>query len=222
MARPSVKSQRGLPSMKTRIRRAARALFIQRGLSDVSYGDIAAVVPTTRANLHYHFGSKNVLLEAVFQDTFDGLREQFEQIWAAPGLTLDRRIALTAADSEARFYEFNDDASGCNPWSLSARARFEDHRLPGPIQDGISQMSRDFEAHALRAGKQAIDNGELHVDTPARQLVMLITPQWYFGARLTHHSGLPRLLHHYTAVRDTIAAAYGTDKSRPNRRPRRD
>ena len=66
MARPNKKSQLGQPPMKTRIKQAARDLFIQRGLADVSYGDIAEVVNTTRANLHYHFGNKNALIEAVF------------------------------------------------------------------------------------------------------------------------------------------------------------
>ena len=107
MARPNKKSQLGQPPMKTRIKQAARDLFIQRGLADVSYGDIAEVVNTTRANLHYHFGNKNALIEAVFQEIFDSLEEQFQEVWAKPGLTLGQRIGLTAEDCERRFYEFN-------------------------------------------------------------------------------------------------------------------
>ena len=56
----------------------------------------------------------------------------------------------------------------------------------------------------------AIGAGELRPDTPVRQVVMLITPLWYFGSLLTQHSGLDKLLDHYKAVSDTIAAAYGT------------
>ena len=78
--------------MKAQIKKAARDLFIQRGISDVSYGDIAEVVNTTRANLHYHFGNKNALVEAVFQEIFDSLEEQFQEVWAKPGLTLGQRI----------------------------------------------------------------------------------------------------------------------------------
>ena len=55
----------------------------------------------------------------------------------------------------------------------------------------------------------AIGAGELRPDTPVRQVVMLITPLWYFGSLLTQHSGLNKLLDHYKAVTDTIAAAYG-------------
>ena len=61
--------------MKTRIKQAARDLFIQRGLADVSYGDIAEVVNTTRANLHYHFGNKNALIEAVAKATTSSITD---------------------------------------------------------------------------------------------------------------------------------------------------
>lgn len=210
MARPEKKSQLGQPPMKAQIKQAARDLFIQRGLADVSYGDIAEVVNTTRANLHYHFGNKNALIDAVFQETFDSLEEQFKEVWAKPGLSLDERIMLTAKDCERRFYEFNGDSRGRNPWSLSARARFENHLLSPGIQAGISEMSRHFEDYVAHAVTLAIGAGELRQDTPVRQVVMLITPLWYFGSLLTQHSGLNKLLDHYKAVTDTIAAAYGT------------
>ncbi|MCH2559345.1 MAG: TetR/AcrR family transcriptional regulator [Alcanivorax sp.] len=209
MARPEKKSQLGQPPMKAQIKDAARALFIQRGISDVSYGDIAEVVNTTRANLHYHFGNKSALIEEVFQETFDDLEAQFQDVWARPGLTLAERITLVARDCERRFYEFNDTAKGRNPWSLSARVRFERHLISERTQEGISEMSRHFEEFVAHAVKLAIGEGELRPDTPVRQVVMLITPLWYFGSLLTQHSGLTKLLDHYQAVIDTVTAAYG-------------
>jgi len=195
--------------MKTQIKKAARDLFIQRGIGEVSYGDIAEVVHTTRANLHYHFGNKQALVAAVFEETFDSVAEQFKAIWTEPGTTLDERIALTAEDCSQRFYEFNDSERGRCPWSLSARVRHENHLLPEDIQKGISNMSRHFEEYLAHGVKLAIGNGELRPDTPVRNVVMLITPLWYYGSLLTQHSGLKKLLDHYTAVRETIRAAYG-------------
>ena len=84
MARPEKKTQIGQPPMKAQIKKAARDLFIQRGISDVSYGDIAEVVNTTRANLHYHFGNKEALVEAVFEETFESVENQLRAIWAEP------------------------------------------------------------------------------------------------------------------------------------------
>lgn len=213
MARPEKSSQLGQPPMKAQIKKAAHDLFIQRGLSDVSYGDIADVVKTTRANLHYHFGNKNALIEAVFEETFVSVEAQFKEILSKPGLTLDQRIGLIAQDCEERFYKFNDNIRGRQPWSLSARARFENHLLSEKVQEGISNMSRRFEEYLAHAVKLAIGSGELRPDTPIRQVVMLITPLWYFGSLLTQHSGLKKLLDHYQAVRDTIAAAHGAETS---------
>lgn len=210
MARPEKKTQIGQPPMKAQIKKAARDLFIQRGISDVSYGDIAEVVNTTRANLHYHFGNKQALVEEVFQETFDAVEAQFKEIWVTPGLTLDERIALTAEDCRQRFYEFNDNDRGRCPWSLSARARHENLLISEEAQRGISQMSRQFEEYLAHAVKLAIGNGELRPDTPVRNVVMLLTPLWYYGSLLTQHSGLKKLLDHYQAVRETIHAAYGT------------
>lgn len=215
LARPEKSSQLGQPPMKAQIKKAAHDLFIQRGLGDVSYGDIAEVVNTTRANLHYHFGNKNALIEAVFQETFDSVEAQFKEMLSKPGLTLDQRIALIAQDCEERFYKFNDDIRGRQPWSLSARARFENHLLSEEVQEGISNMSRHFEDYLVHAVKLAIGSGELRPDTPVRQVVMLITPLWYFGSLLTQHSGLKKLTDHYRAVRETIVAAYGTGSPAP-------
>lgn len=209
MARPEKKTQIGQPPMKAQIKKAARDLFIQRGINEVSYGDIAEVVNTTRANLHYHFGNKQALVEEVFQETFDAVEAQFKEIWVTPGLTLDERIALTAEDCRQRFYEFNDNDRGRCPWSLSARARYENLQISEEAQRGISQMSRQFEEYLTHAVKLAIGNGELRPDTPVRNVVMLLTPLWYYGSLLTQHSGLKKLLDHYQAVRETIHAAYG-------------
>ena len=129
VGRPEKKARLGQPPMKTQIKQAARDLFIQRGIGDVSYGDIAEVVNTTRANLHYHFGNKDALIEAVFQETFDSVENTFQEIWAKPGLTLDQRIELTAKDSAERFYQFNDHEKGRRPWSLSAQARFTSQHI---------------------------------------------------------------------------------------------
>lgn len=210
VGRPEKKTRLGQPPMKTQIKQAARDLFIQRGIGDVSYGDIAEVVNTTRANLHYHFGNKEALIEAVFQETFDSVENTFQEIWAKPGLTLDQRIELTAKDSAERFYQFNDHEKGRRPWSLSAQARFTSQHISPKVQTGISNMSRRFEDYVTHAVKLAIGNGELRHDAPVRTIVLMISPIWNFGSLLTQHSGLKKLMDHYAAVRTTINAAYGT------------
>src|SRR5699024_8561364 len=85
--------------MRERIKQAARDLFIRYGLGEVSYGDIAAKVGTTRANLHYHFGNKSEMIETIFGETFKSVGETYNTIWYSSGHTLDERIRLTQEDS---------------------------------------------------------------------------------------------------------------------------
>lgn len=198
--------------MRDRIKQIARELFIRHGLSEVTYGDIAELAGTTRANLHYHFGNKTDLIEEVFRETFDSVIALNNEIWLTPGRTLDERIRLTQEDARKRFYQFNKDRRGNVPWSLSARARADDGLLTPELLAGMADMSRQFEAGVTHAVQAAIKAGELRPDTPARAIVLLITPIWHFGSHLTRFSGLNKLLEHYSAVRMTIRDAYGTDK----------
>jgi AcrR family transcriptional regulator len=197
--------------MRERIKRIARELFIRRGLSDVTYGDIAELAGTTRANLHYHFGNKTELIEEVFRETIEAVTALNNEIWLTPGRTLDERIRLTQEDSRKRFYEFNKDRRGNTPWSLSARARADDRLLTPELLKGMADMTRQFEAGVSHAVQAAIAAGELRPDTPPRAIVLLITPIWQFGSHLTRFSGLNRLLEHYSALRMTIRDAYGTE-----------
>ncbi len=199
--------------MRERIKQIAREQFIRRGLSEVTYGDIAALAGTTRANVHYHFGNKIDLITEVFRETFESVIAINDEIWLTPGRTLDERIRLTQEDACRRFYEFNDDPRGNVPWSLSARARAaDDHLLTPELLAGMADMSRRFEAGVAHAVYAAIEAGELRPNTPARAIVLLITPIWHFGPHLTRFSGLNKLIEHYNAVRLTIRQAYGTDR----------
>lgn len=194
---------------RARILETARRLFISRGIDAISYGDIAREVGSTRANLHYHFGNKSELVKEVFAETFDEVREALEGIWLKPGLTLEERIDLLFEDAQRRFYEFNEPGAERSPWSLSSRARFDFSSVDTEVVDGIANMSRFFEECVTHGVQLAIGAGEYRTDTPVKDLVLLITPLWYFGSPITQFSGIKRLRNHYAATKRTIKAAYG-------------
>jgi TetR/AcrR family transcriptional repressor of nem operon len=196
-------------STRDRIKAIARELFIQRGLNDVTYGDIAKRAGMTRANLHYHFGNKADLVSEVFRDTFAEVDAKNRAIWLSPGFTLDQRIERTLEDARMRFLQFNQDGKDRNPWSLSSRARFENTLLCDDIMDGIATMSRQFEDYVDHAVRLAIGSGELRHDAPARAIVLLIAPLWYFGSPITQHGGFRKLEEHYQAVRRVLRDGYG-------------
>lgn len=207
---PSDPSRRKAGETRARLLEVARRLFITRGLDAVSYGDIAKEVGSTRANLHYHFGNKSELVKEVFATTFKEVRVRLEDIWLKPGLSLDERIDLLFEDAKARYEEFNEIGGERTPWSLSSRARFDFSSVDTDVVEGIAEMSRYFEECVTHAVRLAVGTGEFRADTPVKDVVLMITPLWYFGSPITQFSGIKRLKNHYDATKRTIRAAYGT------------
>ncbi|WP_187298784.1 TetR/AcrR family transcriptional regulator [Marinobacter sp. F3R11] len=194
---------------RVRILEVARRLFITRGVDAVSYGDIAKEVGSTRANLHYHFGNKAELVKEVFADTFEDVRKKLESIWLKPGLSLEERIDLLFEDAQERFHEFNQAGEQKTPWSLSSRARFDFSSVDTEVMAGIGEMSRYFEECVTHGVQLAIGAGEYRSDMPVKDVVLMITPLWYFGSPITQVSGIKRLKNHYAATKRMIKAAYG-------------
>ena len=54
--------------MRERIKQVAAELLIKHGYRGLSFRQISDLLNTTRANLHYHFGSKDGLVEEVLED----------------------------------------------------------------------------------------------------------------------------------------------------------
>lgn len=199
---------------REQIKRAARLLFIRHGLEAVSYGDIAELVGTTRANLHYHFGNKAQLIAEVFEETYQEVNQRYERIWLEPKATFEQRLEHMWEDTQRRFFEFNEDEKGRTPWSLSARALYQHSNLPDSLHKGIAEMSKRFEENVAHATRLAIGSGELKPGTPVRDVVLIISNLFYFGSPITQFGGLRKLKEHYAAAKRLILGAYGVDTSR--------
>lgn len=67
---------------RDRIIEAANRLIYTKGFNQTSFADVAEVVGITKGNLHYHFRSKEELLEAIINyrmGTISELLEQWDQ-----------------------------------------------------------------------------------------------------------------------------------------------
>lgn len=203
--------KRTADSITTReqIKRAARVLFISNGLDGVSYGDIAEQVGTTRANLHYHFGNKAQLIAEVFEETYEEVNYRYEQIWLTPKATFVQRLDHMWEDTKRRFFEFNETENGRMPWSLTARARYQQSNLPDSLRKGIAEMSKRFEENVAHATRLAIGSGELKPGTPVHDVVLVVSNLFYFGSPITQAGGLRKLEAHYGAAKRLILGAHG-------------
>ena len=63
------------PKTRTRILAACRQLFNERGPSNVTTAEIAATLGINEGNLYYHFQRKEQILEALFEEFENSLRD---------------------------------------------------------------------------------------------------------------------------------------------------
>src|SRR5690349_4207286 len=109
--------------MRERIKALALDLLIKHGYRGVSFGDLAEALQTTRANIHYHFGNKESLVEEVLGDYVDITSSDLNDIWARAETPLHDKIRLMVEYSRRRYRKFNSPGRRGNPWSLIARMR---------------------------------------------------------------------------------------------------
>ncbi|MEP1170357.1 MAG: TetR/AcrR family transcriptional regulator, partial [Alphaproteobacteria bacterium] len=85
--------------MRNRIKTLALDLLIQHGYRGVSFGDLATALDTTRANIHYHFGNKQSLVEEVLIDYIDETKKVMETVWNDPDMPFIEKIERNVAFS---------------------------------------------------------------------------------------------------------------------------
>ncbi|HEX5339459.1 MAG TPA: TetR family transcriptional regulator [Gammaproteobacteria bacterium] len=93
------------PAVRARLLDAARGLFAQHGFSAVSTRAVAESAGANPAMIHYYFGSKQGLYEAMIADTFTPLFEH-----------LGTLLAPDSPQPIRRFFDAYMRALGANPW----------------------------------------------------------------------------------------------------------
>jgi AcrR family transcriptional regulator len=86
---------------------AARGLFAQQGYDGVSIRQVADAAAVNPAMIHYYFGSKQGLYEAMLTDTFTPLIERLSAVLTA---------SADDADALANFFQLYMHTLGANPW----------------------------------------------------------------------------------------------------------
>ncbi|HSN16984.1 MAG TPA: TetR family transcriptional regulator [Gammaproteobacteria bacterium] len=85
---------------------AARSLFAQQGYDAISVRKVAEAAQVNPAMIHYYFGSKEGLYEAMLADTFAPLMERLSMVLASD----DNPDALR------NFFKLYMQTLGANPW----------------------------------------------------------------------------------------------------------
>lgn len=155
----------------------ALELLIRHGYRGASFGDIAKALGMTRANIHYHFGSKQALVEEVLVRYVDETMAALRDIWLANGQAFEQRVEQMLQFSLNRFRRYNRRSSKVHSWSLISRLRQDADLLTPAGRAQLQRFSRELEATLTGALSADVARGTFSANTPvaaiAAQLALI-------------------------------------------------
>ena len=195
--------------MRDRIKTVATGLLIRYDYRGVSFGDIAPHLNTTRANIHYHFGNKQKLLEEVLEEYVDNTLARFRRIWTDESRSFEDKVEATIAFNRKRYAKFNTGRANGRPWSLIARMRNDNDVIGEYANKALSRFARELSAYISEATGAAIRRGELAADAPVEDIVVQLVSITNSAGPITQDAGdFERLAQLYRAFLKTVEAAY--------------
>jgi AcrR family transcriptional regulator len=196
--------------MRDQIKTVATELLITKGVRGLRFADIADRLAITRANIHYHFGTKDKLVEEVIDDYVEATLILFAAIWQAPGLSFRDKVQRMMAFNRERYERYNPSGKSGRPWSLITRMRLEVDQVSDQARQTLAHFTRTIEGLIDAAVQDAVESGELVPEAPANEIAVQLIAIVDSAGSITQDSGsFDRLERLYTAYLQIIHHAYG-------------
>lgn len=156
------------------IKNSALELLVRHGYRGTSFGDIAEELATTRANIHYHFGGKQALVEEVLGDYVQVTLSALRAVWSAEDLSIGGKIDAMIGVSRKRFQHFNANGQATQPWSLISRLRQDADLLSATGKEMLDHFGSELSAIFADALATAERRGELAMNVRATDAALLL------------------------------------------------
>ena len=196
---------------RDRIKQIAGDFYVLRGYDGFSFGDIAQVIGTTRANIHHHFGSKRKLMAELIDGFVRDAEARIMRHWSKPEKPFFMRIESQVADLRQFYGRFNADPGDRNVWSPLARLRLDLPVLGNQAAAALEQVNARYEATIRQAAHQAIAAGELRADAPVDDIVRILRMTILSCGPMTQDTGsFDEVSHLFDAIGRTIAQAWSS------------
>jgi AcrR family transcriptional regulator len=161
-------------NMRETIKKVATELLIKHGYHNTSFRHIATRIGITTTNIHYHFGSKQQLVEEVVKDYVADATARHKAIWLAPDHTLTDKLRGVIAYNHERYRRFNRGKGQGRPWSLIGRLRLDSEDLSPAARESLAGFGASVHEAIDRAFALACASGELRADAPRDDLALLV------------------------------------------------
>ena len=196
--------------MRDDIKTIATQLLIMHGYRGLRFSDIAEALGTTRANIHYHFGTKENLVEEVIANYVDASLEELRENWSGPSASFRDKVFEMMEFNRRRHARYNAPNQGGRPWSLISRMRLEQDLLTDTGRTALSRFSKAISVWIDEAVRHAQRGGEITADAPVKDIAVQLIAIVDSAGSITMDAGsFARLEHLYTAYMRIITHAYG-------------
>lgn len=196
-------------SMRIQIKQVAEELLVKHGYRGLSFRQIAEILNTTRANLHYHFGSKESLVEEVLEDYATLTMNRYRDVLTDTTTSLRMKVEAIIRLNHERYQKYNPDGDHGHPWSLMTRLRSDSDALNDKLRVRLQAVMREFEMLVSVAVRAAVQSGELQPDTPQQQIVIQLVTIIHYAGLVTRDNGkFGRLTDLWDATLTVIEKAY--------------
>jgi TetR/AcrR family transcriptional repressor of nem operon len=197
------------PDMKERIKAVATGLLIRNGYRGASFADIAKPLGITTTNIHYHFGSKQRLVEAAVKDYVAGSLAGHQRIWLDRTTSLRAKLRAVVAFNRSRYDNFNRGKVSGRPWSLIARLRLEGEVTGAGVRAELARFTEVLHRDVREAVQTAVDRGELRPDAPLDDIAFMIANIVNSSGVFTQDAGnFDRLEQLFSTIENVLVAAY--------------
>jgi AcrR family transcriptional regulator len=156
------------------IKDIALELLVRNGYRGASFGDIAEELGITRANIHYHFGGKQALVEEVLEDYVQVTLVALRQVWATENSGIGDKIEAMIGVSRKRFQHFNAAGESGQPWSLISRLRQDADLLSAKGRQMLDHFGSELLAIFAAALATAAERGELAPNTQPGDAALIL------------------------------------------------
>jgi TetR/AcrR family transcriptional repressor of nem operon len=200
--------------LREMIKEVAAELLIKHGYH-FRFRDIAEPLQITRANIHYHFGSKQQLVEEVVVEYVLIALKAYRIIWADENATFEEKIVRMKDETKHRYLKYNPDGRTGSPWSLLARMRMERDLLSEKARDAVERYGENLEKFILEGIRSAVRKRELADRTPVNDVAFQLVALTNSSGAITQDTGsFDRLEELYLGFSRIVILAYGNKERR--------
>lgn len=203
--------------MKERIKEIAVELLVRHGYQGFRFRDLADRLGTTRANIHYYYGSKANLAEQVIVDYVRETLADWKENWKSDK-TFAEKVRGMMESNRQRYLRFNPTGTTAHPWSLIGRMRMERDVIGPRARDVLVEFGVVLENLVVSGIRDAIKSGELSREIPIRDVALQLVAIANSAGPITQDGGsFDRLEQLYLSFARIVEHAYGQKRTQAKR-----